>query len=134
MMSIKYVAGGIVFLATATLSVSGSADTVGTARATVTIAQGTFTYSGGSCIYDEGNLVVNIGEPSASAGGSRPDYFSAIISKVPGHFENAVVSFVKDGKRYALGNAVSGEATAKGASFSGHLMGGGGTATGSFSC
>ncbi len=133
MMSINYVAGGIFFLATATLSVSGSADTAATAKATVTIAEGTFTYSGGRCIYDQGNLVVNIGEDTGSVGGSRPDYFSAIISKVPGHFENALVSFVKDGRRYALGTTVSGEATAKGGSFSGPLRGGG-TATGSFTC
>jgi hypothetical protein len=134
MKNIKYVAGGIGFLATAMLSVSGSADTVGTAKATVTIPQGTFNFSGGSCIYGDGNLVVNIGEHSAPGGGPGPDYFGAIISKVPGHFENAVVSFVKDGKRYALFNAVSGDATPKGGSFSGHLMDGAGAATGSFSC
>ncbi len=124
---------GILFFTMSTLFVSGYADTVGTARATVTVAEGTFTYSGGSCTPNEGGLIVNIGEHTASAGGSRPDYFGASISKVPGHFENAVISFVKDGKRYTLGTA-SGEATAKGASFSGTLMRGGGTATGSFSC
>jgi len=132
-MSIKYGGSVILFLAASTVSIAGSADAVGTARATVTIAAGTFTYSGGSCMPNEGGLVVNIGEHAVSAGGVRPDYFGASISKVPGRFENAVITFVKDGKRYTLGSA-SGEATATGGTFSGSLLRGGGTVTGSFSC
>lgn len=81
----------------------------------------------------QGGLVVNIGEHTVSAGGARPDYFGASISKVPGRVENAVITFVKDGKRYTLGSA-SGEATAAGGTFSESLMRGGGTANGSFSC
>lgn len=132
-MAIRCFGGGFLFLITSSLSVTGSADADGTAKATVTIAEGTFIYSGGSCMPNEGGLVVNIGEHSPLSGGARPDYFGASISKVPGHFENATISFVKDGKRYTLGTA-SGEATVKGGSFSGTLMRGGGTATGSFSC
>jgi len=129
----KLAEGILLFLVAATVSVIGSADAVGTATATVTIAEGTYTYTGGSCIHNAGGLVVNIGEHTPTAAGGRPDYFGASIAKVPGHFENAVISFVKDGKRYSLGTA-SGEATLNSARFSGTIMRGGGTATGSFSC
>jgi hypothetical protein len=98
------------------------------AKATVTVGGETFTYTGGSCVRNGAGLVVNFGAP----GPAREDYFGASIDKVPGHFENAVVSFVKAGKRYSIGRA-SGEATLSGASFSGSLMRGG-TAQGSFSC
>jgi hypothetical protein len=131
-MSVKSLVGGIVLTASV-LSAVGPADADGTAKATVTVAEGTFTYSGGSCTANAGGLVVNIGEHAPSAGGARPDYFGASIAKVPGHFENAVISFVKDGKRYSVGTA-SGVATANGGSFSGTLIRGGGTVKGSFSC
>jgi hypothetical protein len=117
----------------ATLWIVGPVAADGTAKATVTTADGTFTYSGGSCIKNAGGLVVNIGVlPNEAAPGTHPDYFGASIEKVPGHFENAVVSFNKNGKRYAIGTA-SGESTATGASFSGPVMRGG-KASGSFSC
>jgi hypothetical protein len=99
-----------------------------TAKATVTVDGQTFTYTGGSCVKNGAGLVVNFGAPSPA----REDYFGVSIDKVPGHFENAVVSFVKAGKRYSILNA-SGEATSSGASFSGSLMRGG-TAQGSFTC
>jgi len=106
----------------------------GTAKATVTTADGTFSYSGGSCIRNAGGLVINIGVlPTEAPPGTHPDYFGASIEKVPGHFETAVVTFNKNGKRFAIGSA-SGEATTTGASFSGSLMRGGGKAMGSFSC
>lgn len=105
----------------------------GTAKATVTTADGTFSFSGGSCINNASGLVINIGVPrSQAAPGTIPDYFGASIDKVPGHFENAVVTFSKNGKRFTIGGA-SGEATTSGASFSGTLLRGG-KATGSFSC
>jgi hypothetical protein len=99
-----------------------------TAKATVTVDGQTFTYTGGSCVKNGAGLVVNFGAP----GPAREDYFGVSIEKVPGHFENAVVSFVKAGKRYSILNA-SGEATSSGASFAGLLMRGG-TAQGSFTC
>jgi len=118
----------------ANLAVVDSVAADGTAKATVTTADGTFSFSGGTCIRNAGGLVVNIGTlPNAAAPGAHPDYFGASIEKVPGHFENAVVSFNKNGKRYAIGSA-SGEASANGASFSGSVMRGGGKVSGSFSC
>ena len=99
-----------------------------TAKATVTVGDQTFTYTGGSCVKNGGGLVVNFGMPNRTG----DDYFGVSIDKVPGHFEHAVVSFIKAGKRYSIGNA-SGEATQNGASFSGSLMRGG-TAQGSLSC
>jgi hypothetical protein len=118
----------------ANLAVVDSVAADGTAKATVTTADGTFSFSGGTCVRNAGGLIVNIGTPpNAAAPGTHPDYFGASIEKVPGHFENAVVSFNKNGKRYAIGSA-SGEATANGASFSGSVMRGGGKVSGSFSC
>lgn len=99
-----------------------------TAKATVTVGDQTFTYTGGSCVRNGDGLVVNFGVPNRSG----DDYFGVSIDKVPGHFDHAVVSFSKAGKRYSIGNA-SGEATTRGASFSGSLMRGG-TAQGTFSC
>jgi hypothetical protein len=123
-----------IFFGVANFTALGSVAADGTAKATVTTADGTFSYSGGSCIKNAGGLVINIGTPpSQAAPGTHADYFGASIEKVPGHFENAVVTFNKNGKRYAIGSA-SGEATANGASFSGSVMRGGGKATGSFSC
>ena len=130
-MSVKRLAG--LGLMAAFLAAIGSADADGTAKATVTLAEGTFNYSGGTCTPNAGGLVVNIGEHAPSARGARNDYFGASIPKVPGHFENATVSFTRDGKRYSVG-AAAGEATATSASFSGSLLRGGGTAKGSFSC
>jgi len=118
----------------ALLSMIGSCASGGTAKASVTTVDGTFSYAGGSCINNQGGLVVNIGVlPSDAPVGRYPDYFGASIDKVPGHFDNAVVTFNKNGKKYAIGTA-TGEATATGASFSGPVMLSGGKATGSFSC
>jgi hypothetical protein len=106
----------------------------GSGNATVTVDGSTFNYSGGSCIRNAGGLVINIGVPPSQAQpGTHPDYFGASIDKVPGHFENAVVTFNKNGKRYSIGKA-SGDATASGASFSGRVLRTGTTASGSFSC
>jgi hypothetical protein len=55
------------------------------------------------------------------------------IPHVPGSFNDAVVSFTKDGKRYSVVHVV-GDATASGATFSGTLLRGGGPVKGSFTC
>jgi hypothetical protein len=106
----------------------------GTATATVTVDGKTFTLSGGSCARSGDVLSVNIGVPSSQApAGTHPDYFGVYIPKAPGTFDEGTVTFTKDGKRYGVGRA-AGEATEFGASFSGKLMRGSGTVTGSFKC
>jgi len=116
------------------LLTSCSSNGGGTAKATVTLDGNTYTYTGGSCIKNAGGLVVNIGVlPSEAPAGTYPDYFGASISTVPGHFEDAVVTFNKDGKRHSVGKA-SGEATSSGAQFSGSVMMHATSASGSFTC
>jgi hypothetical protein len=106
----------------------------GTATASVTVDGKTFTFSGGSCARSGDVLSVNIGVPSSQApAGTHPDYFGVYIPKAPGTFDEGTVTFTKDGKRYGVGRA-TGEATDSGASFSGKLMRGSGTVTGSFKC
>jgi hypothetical protein len=113
---------------------SCSSQSGGTAKATVTLDGNTYTYTGGSCIHNAGGLVVNIGVlPSEAPTGTYPDYFGASIPTVPGHFEEAVVTFNKDGKNHSLGKA-SGEATTSSAQFSGNVMMHPTAASGSFSC
>ena len=112
----------------------GPAHADGTAKATVTIDGSTFIYSGGSCVHTAGGLVVNIGTlPSDWKYGTHPDYFGLSIEKVPGHFQNAVVTFNKNGKNYSITSA-AGDATANGATFSGRLMMMPTIVSGSFSC
>ena len=113
---------------------SCSSQSGGSAKATVTLDGNTYTYSGGSCIHNAGGLVVNIGVlPSEAPVGTYPDYFGASIPTAPGHFEDAVVTFNKNGKNHSLGKA-SGEATSSGAQFSGSVMMHPTPASGSFSC
>ena len=71
--------------------------------------------------------------PSEWRNGAHPDYFGASIAKVPGHFQNAVVTFNKNGKNYSVTTA-SGEATANGANFSGRVIMQPTTVSGFFSC
>jgi hypothetical protein len=105
-----------------------------TAKASVTVDGKTFTFSGGSCVKSDGGLTVNIGVPALQAPpGTHPDYFGVSISRVPGSFNEAVVSFTKDGKRYSVVH-VTGDATDSAASFSGTLLRGGGPVKGSFTC
>ena len=93
-----------------------------------------FTFSGGSCVKSEGGLTINIGVPALQApAGTHPDYFGVSIPHVPGSFNDAVVSFTKDGKRYSVVHVV-GDATDSGASFSGTLLRGGGPVKGSITC
>jgi hypothetical protein len=105
-----------------------------TANASVTVDGKTFTFSGGSCVKSDGGLTVNIGVPALQAPpGTHPDYFGMSIPRVPGSFNDAVVSFTKDGKRYSVVH-VTGDATDSAASFSGALLRGGGPVKGSFTC
>jgi hypothetical protein len=105
-----------------------------TAKASVTVDGQTFTFSGGNCVKNDGGLTINIGVPALQApAGTHPDYFGVSIPHVPGSFNDAVVSFTKDGKRYSVIHVV-GDATASGASFSGTLLRGGGPVKGSFTC
>ena len=105
-----------------------------TAKASVTVDGATYAFSGGSCVKNGRGLTVNIGVPSMQAPpGTHPDYFGMSIVSVPGSFSDAIVSFIKDGKRYSVGHA-TGTATAAGATFSGTLTRGGAHVTGSFTC
>jgi hypothetical protein len=114
------------------LVILGPAHADGAATATVTISGSTVTYSGGSCVSDGETLVINLGVlPADAPKGTHPDFFGAVINKVPGHFDHALVTFNKDGKRNTTANA-SGEATTSSASFSGHV--GGVPMSGSFKC
>jgi hypothetical protein len=104
-----------------------------TAKAQVVVDGTTMTFSGGSCVTTGGGLTVNIGTYGPGTSAPRPDYFGVAIEKAPGAFDTAVVSIVKDNKRYTVGKA-SGIATVNGATFSGKLMRTGGSVQGSFTC
>ena len=108
----------------------------GPAHATVHAGGKTLQFSGGNCSISGGMLAVNIGSITLGTGKPKYTYFGLDVNPPKaGSHAGQVVSWQTPGKRASLipGTVVV-AAGLKSGTFSGPVFGGGGTATGSFTC
>jgi hypothetical protein len=108
----------------------------GSAKATARIGGTTFRFSGGSCAVEGGYFTVNIGSITLPPAKPKFAYFGMDV-KPPkaGAHPNQIVSWQEPGKRYSLlPVSVTVKPGLKGGTFTGKVLGGTGTGSGSFSC
>ncbi len=108
----------------------------GPATATARVGSKTFRFSGGQCTVSQGYFTVNIG--AITLGSEKPKYaYLGIDVKPPkaGTHASQIVSWQAPGKRYSLLPAkVTVASGLRSGTFSGPVLGGSGSATGSFHC
>lgn len=108
----------------------------GPATATAKIGGKTFHFTGGQCAVEQGYFTVNIG--AITLGSEKPKYaYLGIDVKPPkpGTHASQIVSWQTPGKRYSLLPAkVTLAAGLHSGTFSGPVLGGGGSGSGSFHC
>ena len=108
----------------------------GPAKATAKIGGQTFRFSGGSCAVEGGYFTVNIGSITLPPAKPKFAYFGMDV-KPPkaGTHPSQILSWQEPGKRYSLlPVTVTVKPGLKSGTFTGKVLGGTGTGSGSFTC
>ena len=108
----------------------------GPAKATAKIGSQTFRFSGGSCTVEGGYFNVNVGSITLPPAKPKFAYLGIDVKPPrPGTHPNQVVAWQEPGKRYGLlPVSVTVKPGLKGGTFTGKVLGGAGTGSGTFTC